>query len=94
MHWFLQVTIETTTYILKAERIFINCQIEQIKITGEGVSFILENNRPLLENIGLNRAIKWKVIKGKLKDSANLERIINALDQSLKSGNHNYDLLL
>jgi signal transduction protein with GAF and PtsI domain len=84
MHWFIQITFERITYTLKAERLFINNQIEQIKITGEGVSIVLESNRPLLEDLQLNKEVTWKVIKGKLKDNAALKQVISALNESLK----------
>ena len=35
--WFLKVPHGTNNYSLKAEQFFINNQIEQIKITGEGL---------------------------------------------------------
>ena len=85
MDWFLQLTIEKTTYTLKVERLFINHQIEQIKITGEGISIVLENNRPLIEDLELNKEVTWKIIKGKLKDHEILRRIINLLQDSLKN---------
>jgi hypothetical protein len=84
MHWFLQLTFDKITYTLKAERLFINNQIEQIKITGEGVSIVLESNRPLIEDLQLNKEITWKVMKGKLKDTAVLKQVITALNESLK----------
>ena len=85
MDWFLQLTIEKITYTLKAERLFINHQIEQIKITGEGISIVLENNRPLIEDLELDKEISWKIIKGKLKDHDILSRLINLLQVSLKN---------
>ena len=87
MHWFLKVPVKTNTYILKAELLFINNQIEQIKVTGEGVSIVLESNRPLLEGIGLKKDVTWKVIKGKLKDDDVLKRITKVLEHSLQSQN-------
>jgi len=84
MDWFLKVRDGTNYYSLKAEQLFINNQIEQIKITGEGVSVILQGNRPLLEDIELQRPITWKVIKGQLKDDDSLEHITGALEVSLK----------
>ena len=85
MDWFLKLTIEKITYTLKAERLFINNQIEQIKITGEGISIVLENNRPLIEDLELNKEISWKIIKGKLKNPDILKRLINLLQDSLKN---------
>lgn len=87
VNWIIKVTDGTTTYTLKAERLFINNQIEQIKLTGEGVSILLQGNRPLLEQVELERPITWKVIKGKLKDDEALERVIKALEESLDRSN-------
>ncbi len=87
MHWFLNVSDGANKYTLKAEQLFINHQIEQIKVTGEGVSIVLQSNRPLLEGIELKKPVNWKIIKGKLKDSNSLERIIKALEEYLKRQN-------
>ena len=87
MYWFFQLIIEKNIYTLKAERLFINKQIEQIKITGEVVSIVLENNRPLIEDLELNREITWKVIRGKLKDHDVLKMITKALQNSLQKNN-------
>lgn len=87
MHWFLKVPVGTNTYILKAELLFVNNQIEQIKVSGEGVSIVLESNRPLLEGIGLKKEITWKVIKGKLKDGDALKGITKVLEHSLQNQN-------
>jgi signal transduction protein with GAF and PtsI domain len=80
MHWFLQIELNKSTYTLKAERLFINKQIEQIKISGEGISIVLESNRPLIEDLGLKKEIAWKIIKGKLRDEAALKKVTNALE--------------
>jgi hypothetical protein len=85
MHWFFHINIGNIRYTLKAERLFINKQIEQIKITGEGVSIVVESNRPLIDDLGLNREVNWKIIKGKLKDGDALTTIIKALEESLKN---------
>jgi len=84
MHWFINVIVETSTHVLKAECLFINHQIEQIKITGEGVSIVLESNRPLLTELGLDKPVHWKIIKGKLRDNNALDRITKTLEISLK----------
>jgi hypothetical protein len=88
VNWVIKVADGRTTYTLKAERLFINNQIEQIKLTGEGVSILLQSNRPLLEQIELDRPITWKVIKGKLKDDQTLERVIKTLEDSLDRSKH------
>jgi hypothetical protein len=87
MYWFLNVSDGTQIYTLKAELLYMNNQIEQIKVTGERVSIVLQSNRPLLEGIGLKKPVTWKVIKGKLNDSEALGRIIERVEESLKRGN-------
>ncbi|HEY6974905.1 MAG TPA: hypothetical protein VH396_01375 [Chitinophagaceae bacterium] len=87
MPWFFNISDGTGSHVLKAETIFINQQIEHIKVTGEGISIVLQGNRPLLNAIELKKPINWKIIKGKLKDSNALERIIKGLEESLKSQN-------
>jgi hypothetical protein len=81
---YFNISDETGSHVLKAETIFVNEQIEQIKVTGEGISIVLQGNRPLLEAIELKRPITWKIIKGKLTDSNALGRILKGLEESLK----------
>jgi hypothetical protein len=85
MQWSLQLNVGNTKYTVKAERIFMNNQIEQIKITGEAISVVLENNRPLLEYVGIHRPLTWKVTKGKLNDPAVLEQITKELEQTFQT---------
>jgi hypothetical protein len=87
MPWYFNISDETGSHVLKAETIFINQQIEHIKVTGEGISIVLQSNRPLLEAIELKRPITWKIIKGKLNDSNALDRILKGLEESWKRGN-------
>ena len=87
MPWYFNIADKTGSHVLKAETIFINQQIEQIKVTGEGISIVLQSNRPLLEAIELRRPINWKIIKGKLNDNNVLEQILNGLEESLKRQN-------
>ena len=87
MPWYFNLIDKTGSHVLKAETIFINHQIEHIKVTGEGISIVLQSNRPLLEAIELKRPINWKIIKGKLNDNDALERILKGLEESLKRQN-------
>jgi len=82
MHWFLNISDGENKYVLKAEQLYINHQIEQIKVTAEGISVILESNRPLLKEIGLKRPATWKIIRGKLKDHNAFELITKTLEES------------
>jgi hypothetical protein len=87
MPWYFNIADKTGSAVLKAETIFINLQIEQIKVTGEGISIVLQGNRPLLEAIELKRPINWKIIKGKLNDNHLLEQILKGLEESLQRQN-------
>jgi hypothetical protein len=87
MPWYFNISDGTGSHILKAERIFINHQIEDIKVTGEGISIVLQSNRPLLEAIELKKPVNWKIIKGKLNDGNVLGRILKELEESLKHQN-------
>src|SRR5690349_2769366 len=87
MPWYFNISDETGNHMLKAETIFINHQIEHIKVAGEGISIVLQSNRPLLEAIELRRPINWKIIKGKLNDTSALQRILEGLEDSLKNQN-------
>ena len=70
---------------LKAEIIYTSYQIEEIKVTGDGISIVLQNNRPLLVAIERNLPIIWKLIEGTIKDPTALNRITAELEQYLKS---------
>ena len=85
MNWQFNVYDGTNNFIFRAEIIYANYQIEEIKISGEGISIILQSNRPLLEAIELKRPINWKIIKGKINDNEILERITKGLEKSLNS---------
>jgi hypothetical protein len=87
MPWYFNISDGTGSHVLKAETIFSNQQIEHIKVTGEGISIVLQGNRPLLEAIELKKPINWKIIKGKLNDNNALERILKGLEESLKNKN-------
>ena len=70
---------------LKAEIIYTSYQIEEIKVTGDGISIVLQNNRPLLVAIERNLPITWKLIEGTMKEPAALNRITAELEQYLKT---------
>ncbi len=84
MPCFFNISDGTNSHTLKAETIYTSHQIEHIKVTGEGVSIVLQSNRPLLEAIELKRPVNWKIIKGKIKDNDILERVIKGVEESLK----------
>jgi len=84
MEWQFTVSNGVKNFTLKATIIFMNNQIEHIKVTGTGISIVLESNRPLLEAIELKKPISWKIIKGKLNDNDALQKIIYGLEASLK----------
>jgi hypothetical protein len=83
MDWQFMVPDGADSFTLKASRIFMNYQIEQIKVTGEGISIVLESNRPLLEAIELKKPLSWRIVKGKLNDNGALEKITKGLEHSL-----------
>jgi hypothetical protein len=90
MDWQFIVSNGVSDFTLKATIIFTNNQIEHIKITGTGISVVLQSNRPLLDAIELKKPVSWKIIKGKLNDSKTLEKIITALQDSLEYRNINH----
>ncbi len=69
---------------LKAEIIYTNFQIEEIKVTGDGISIVLQNNRPLLVAIERNIPITWKLVEGQFKESGEFNRITTELEHYLK----------
>ncbi len=68
---------------LKAEVIYTGYQIEEIKVTGDGISIIAQSNRPLLMAIERNYPITWKLIQGEIKGDADFNRITKELEKHL-----------
>jgi len=88
MEWKFKLPYASNTLTLAAEVIYTSYQIEQIKVSGDGLSMLLENNRPLLEAIDLDRPIKWKLIEGETLPNFDLTKITSAIEQYLKQ--HDY----
>ena len=86
MKWEFILTGGLVSVTLKAEIIYTNHQIEEISVTGDGITIVLQNNRPLLVAIERNIPITWKLVEGQLKDSGDFSRIITELESYLKTG--------
>ncbi len=84
MDWQFNFTDGKKTYRLRAEMMWATYQIEDIKITGDGISVLLQNNRPLLVAIESTLPITWKVIEGELPDPALAMQIKKSLEADLK----------
>ncbi len=85
MKWEFILKGGVVSITLKAEIIYTSYQIEEIKVTGDGISIVLQNNRPLLVAIERNLPITWKLLEGAVKDPAALNRITAELEQYLKT---------
>jgi len=83
MKWEFVLTGGLISVTLKAEIIYTSYQIEEIKVTGDGISIILQSNRPLLVAIERNIPITWKLIGGTMKDTTVLSRITAELERGL-----------
>ena len=75
MKWQFNTSDGRKTMTLNAEVICTTLQIEEIKVTGPGVSVVLLNNRPLLEAIELKQPMSWRITDGELKDETLLKNI-------------------
>ncbi len=75
MKWQFNIQEGAKNLALKAEDIYTTHQIEGIRVTGNGISIVLQNNRPLLEAIELKQPLTWKLMEGELSDSSLLEKI-------------------
>ena len=84
MNWQFNFLEGSKKYNFNAEVTWTTYQIEDIKISGEGISAILQNNRPLLVAIESKLPITWRVIHGEIKDSVLLARIKKELENHLK----------
>jgi len=85
MKWEFILKGGVVSVTLKAEIIYTSYQIEEIKVTGDGISIVLQNNRPLLVAIERNLPITWKLLEGAVKDPAALNLITAELEQYLKT---------
>ena len=83
MKWEFVLTGGLISVTLKAEIIYRSYQIEEIKVSGDGISIVLQNNRPLIVAIERNIPITWKLIEGGLKDQTVLNRITTELERYL-----------
>ncbi len=83
MKWQFNLTEGSKNINLKAEVVFTTYQIEEIKVTGEGISILLMNNRPLLEAIELRQPLTWRLVSGQLKNQDLLTRIKKELERHL-----------
>ena len=83
MKWEFVLTGGLISTTLKAEIIYTTYQIEEIKVTGDGISVILQNNRPLLVAIERNLPITWKLVEGSMKEPSALNRITAELERYL-----------
>jgi hypothetical protein len=84
MKWLINIPGRAKNNMLTAEVIYASYQIEQIHVFGESFSVLLQNNRPLLVAIELDRPLTWKHIQGELNDTAVLAGIINELEKHLE----------
>lgn len=75
MKWQFNVSEGSKNLNLKAEVVYTSYQIEEVKVTGEGISLLLQNNRPLLEAIELKQPLRWRIISGEVKDQVLLAKI-------------------
>lgn len=83
MKWEFNLSNGAGNRTMKAEVLFVTFQIERIKVSGDGILIVLQSNRPLLEAIGLERPINWKMIEGNLKDEYALNRIKSEVEKYL-----------
>lgn len=86
MKWQFNLTEGSKNINLKAEVIFTTNQIEEIKVTGEGISVILMNNRPLLQAIELRQPLTWKLTSGEVKDQNLLAKIKKEVEKQVTKG--------
>ena len=84
MKWQFNTNDGRKAVTFNAEVICTTLQIEQIKVTGSGISIVLQNNRPLLEAIELKQPLTWRQVDGDAKDQALVGSIKKELENHLK----------
>ena len=83
MKWQFNVQEGSKNHNLTAEIILTTYQIEEIRISGAGISLVLQNNRPLLEAIDLKVPLTWRIIQGEIKNQALLNLVKKQLESHL-----------
>lgn len=83
MKWQCNFSIGSKNFKTEAEVIGATHQIEQIQVTGNGISIVMQNNRPLLDAIGSGQSLTWKHIGGEMKDQAVLQAIMQSLEKQM-----------
>lgn len=85
MKWQFNVNHASGNIALNAELICRTYQMEQIKITGKSISFILIGNRPLIEGIQRPHPIpiSWRIFYGEMKDEKLLQSITKQVEQHI-----------
>jgi len=86
MKWQFNLTEGSKNINLNAEVIFTTYQIEEVKVTGHGISIVLMNNRPLLQAIELRQALSWRLISGEVKDQNLLAKIRKEVEKHVTKG--------
>jgi hypothetical protein len=91
MKWSLNFSVGSKSFNMQAEVICTTHQIEQVRITGNNIVLVIQNNRPLLDAIELRKPLTWKVIQGEVKDNAVYNAIREKVEHHLvKSGPASY----
>lgn len=69
---------------LQVERIYLSEQIEKFEVKARNKTLTIQSNRPLLRGKGIrHRKPDYKLIAGDIKSSGALEKIIEAIQNSL-----------
>lgn len=89
MKWQFSVSQGSINLSLNAELICRTHQMEQIKITGKNISFILLGNRPLIEGAQRSYPVSWRVFYGDMKDEKLLQSIAKQVEQHIKQSADN-----
>ncbi len=87
MNWQINVPSGTQHLSLQVQAISQSLQMEEFKITGKDLSFVIRNNRPLIEAIERPYPIqiKWTVVRGDMNDQLLLDKIIKAIEKNIEA---------
>lgn len=87
MNWQINVPSGTKHLSLQVQSITQTLQMEEFRITGKDISFVIRNNRPLIEAIErpYPMQIKWTVVRGDINDHLLLDKITKAIEKNIQA---------
>ena len=85
MKFAVHVYYNRKRFLVQAEKIYENNQVEHFRISAGFRSILVQSNRPLLKARGLKHwKPKWKVIEGVVRPGGGFDATMEALDHLVR----------